>query len=446
MMLQCKGRSGDRLLAGLAVGLLVVAGAEATADPDTGIDARARSEVVSGLAELIESEYVDLEVGRRVATQLKERLEAGDFEPYETARGLASALTQVLQPTDRHFFVDWQPPGSDTPPPGSHSEEAQAQWLALSRLQNFGFRRVEILPGNVGYLDLRFFDDVAHAAETAIAAMNLLANADAVIVDLRQNGGGEPNMVQLLVSYFLKGGVHYNSLCWRKGDRLDQLWTLPHVQGRRLLDTPLFVLTSARTGSAAEGFGYALQAQGRATLVGQPTAGAAHPGEGFPIGRGFSVFISTGKAVNPVTGTSWEGTGVKPDVEVPTPHALAVAHGAALRRLLPDAAPEARMGLEWALEAVDLQVAPIELTASDLEPYAGTYGDRKIRLESDHLTYQRATRAVYPMAPLGDDRFLVLGLDDFRLEFVREDTGRISHLHDKWSDGHVEANLRQVVQ
>ena len=146
--------------------------------------------------------------------------------------------------------------------------------------------------------------------------MGFLANVDALIIDLRQNGGGSPSMIQLLSSYFFEEPTHLNSFERRGQEQIDQFWTLPHVPGKKLLDVPLFVLTSPSTFSAAEEFTYNMKNLGRATIIGQTTGGGAHPGGTHAVGGLISVFVPDGRAINPITGTNWEGTGIAPHVPV----------------------------------------------------------------------------------------------------------------------------------
>jgi hypothetical protein len=167
--------------------------------------------------------------------------------------------------------------------------------------------------------------------------MHLLENTDAVIIDLRRNGGGDPHTVQLLCSYFFDKPTHLNSLYWRDGDRTEEFWTLADLPGQRMADVPLFVLTSNYTFSGAEEFTYNMQTRKRATIVGETTGGGANPGGMVPVGERFGIFIPTGRAINPVTKTNWEGTGITPDVAVGAADALdtaiTLAHAAAeLRR------------------------------------------------------------------------------------------------------------------
>jgi len=146
--------------------------------------------------------------------------------------------------------------------------------------------------------------------------MHFMAKADAIIIDLRSNQGGDPTMVQLISSYFFDERTHLNSFQMRDTSEIDQKWTLPHVPGPKLTDTPLFILTGWYTYSAAEEFAYNMQALERATLIGSTTGGAAHPTHNYRINDNFAVSIPFGRAVNPVTGTNWEGVGVEPDIDI----------------------------------------------------------------------------------------------------------------------------------
>lgn len=201
--------------------------------------------------------------------------------------------------------------------------------------QNCAFEKVDILPGNLGYIKFNAFFDPDVCAPTVVAAMGFVAHTDALIFDLRDNGGGEPAMVSFIASYLFDKPTHLNDLYTRKGNTTRQYWTAAYVPGTVMPKQPVFVLTSKQTFSGAEEFSYDLKTQKRATLIGETTGGGAHPVSGHLVGDYFDVGVPWGTAVNPITKTSWEGTGVEPDVKVAADDALKVAEQMALSKTAP---------------------------------------------------------------------------------------------------------------
>jgi len=210
-----------------------------------------------------------------------------------------------------------------------------AAWREQQRLANYGIARVERLDGNVGYLDLRAVTGAGIGGRAIAAAMELVSQTHALVVDLRDNRGGSPDGVIFWTSYFFPDGdTHLNSIYDGATGRTRQYWSLAWVPGPRYLDRPVYVLTSDLTFSGGEEFCYNLKAQRRATLIGETTRGGAHPTEVFPITPTFEVTVPIARSVNPVTGGNWEGTGVEPDVAVPAAEAFDVAYREALRHVL----------------------------------------------------------------------------------------------------------------
>jgi len=408
------------------------------------LDAKTRARVSTRIIGLLQDNYVEPETAARISRVIRAQSKVGGLAQ-QNPGDFAGALSSILSRFDRHFNVSWSPVTESTAVDRHDSPEAKAVWREASRLQNYGFQSADILPGNIGYLDLRIFENPDAAGPTATAAMALLANADAMIVDLRENGGGEPEMVQLLCSYFFgPDPVHLNSLYWRRTGRTDEFWTLAEIPGKRIPDIPLYVLTSARTGSAAEEFAYNLQALKRALIIGRTTAGAANPGDYFDVGDGFSIFISTGKAINPVTGTNWEGRGVVPDVDIASDAALEEAQLRALQQLdSTNTNPTRQRVLKWAREDLELRRNPYIVSQADLNEFAGDYGNRRIRMDNGRLTYQREKRPVRIMVPVGPNLFLLDGVAGFRTRFETDDKGEIQRMVDMWVIGHEEVMSRE---
>jgi C-terminal processing protease CtpA/Prc len=295
-----------------------------------------------------------------MAAAIRARVRAGDYDAITNGADFAAALTRDLQGVhaDGHLAVHFSAdPLSERAHPASQNPESIERQRRMAQSVNFGFERVDRLPGNVGYIELNGFADPQDAAQTAIAAMNLVGHTDALIIDLRYNGGGVPGIGQLISSYLFSGrSVHLHTIHWRENDRVEQFWTFPHVPGPRYVGKPVYILTSRSTASAPESFAYSLQALERATIVGEQTAGAANPGRSFLINQHFSAFIPVGRAANPITGSNWEGAGITPDITAPASTALQVAHVAALRQLREAAtSPQQRRQLDEAIREVEAQ-------------------------------------------------------------------------------------------
>ncbi len=313
---------------------------------DMSIDSKSREAVVEGIIKELKAVYVFSETAARIETDLRNRLSKNEYDDIKSAKKLAGLLTDQLQAVskDKHLRVFYSlepfpelPKPTDAPPDAAKLNEMRERMREHRRTSNFGFEKVDRLEGNVGYLDLRMFAPAEIGGETAAAAMNFLANTDALIIDLRQNGGGGPTMVALLCSYlFGPEPVHLNDTYLRREDRTHQWWTISYLPGKRYEGKPVYILTSKHTFSAAEEFAYNLKALKRATIVGETTGGGAHPGGMRRLHDHFAMFVPASRAINPITKTNWEGTGVTPDIPVAADRALSTAHLAALRPIAAD--------------------------------------------------------------------------------------------------------------
>jgi hypothetical protein len=307
-------------------------------DASTSVDITTRRQVVEQIADLVETRYVFPDTARAMADILRQGLAIGLYDDLDDPTLFCERVSADMYAIshDKHLKLRYREiPRADA------SSEAGADPLAEAideaQRENYGFHKVERMPGNIGYLDVRTFWEAGFpgAAEMASAAMILLANTDALIVDLRTHEGGANTMVTLLSSYlFGPTPVHLNSFYEREGDKTTQFWTFPHVQGKRTPDKPVYVLVSESTFSAAEEFAYNLKNLKRATIVGETTGGGANPGAFHNLTPHFRIFVPDGRAVNPISGTNWEGVGVKPDVAVPQAEALDRAYRLALETVL----------------------------------------------------------------------------------------------------------------
>jgi hypothetical protein len=308
------------------------------ADSAAAVDAATRGQVIDGVIRRIQEGYIYPEKARQMALAVRRNASRGSYNGITRATALAEQLTRDLQGVsrDRHIRVAYDSRGvRDEVPDAEPTPAERREQAVFGRRVNWGLERAQRLDGNVGYLEIRSFNfDAESVDSTLAAAMNFLAGTDALIIDVRRNGGGDPNLVAAVCSYLLPAGTLVNKFYWRPQNRWDEFRT-KRPTGRHYGSTrPVYVLTSENTFSGAEEFAYDMQTQKRGQIVGDTTGGGAHPGGFRKVTEHFGVWVPSGRAVNPVTNTNWEGTGVLPDLPTSADDALRTAHLHALRGIL----------------------------------------------------------------------------------------------------------------
>lgn len=426
---------------------VVQTNAQNSAPADRTIDDQMKVEIIDSVSHALNTTYIFPDVAAKIEKRLRDQYKKKSYAEFVRMDGFLQALTEDIRSinNDRHLWVEYLPDeriallDSDT-----NGAAAAAEDLRQSRQRNFGFRELRILPGNVGYLKLNSFSDFNEAGVVAVGAMNYLSNTNAIIFDLRDNGGGSTKMIQLLTSYFFNEPTHLNSFYIRRTDTIEQFWTQGHVSGPRLTSVDVYILTSEFTFSAAEEFSYNFKNLKRGTIVGDTTGGGAHPNE-FVHWRNLHVTMSIpfGKAINPITGTNWEGTGVIPDIPCPTNMALDVAHQDALKKILARTTDErAQFDLEWAITGLEDKINPRQVDVSRLAHYAGAYGPRSIKFEDGQLFYRRGENPWASLAPMTDKLFRLEGVDYFRLEIVTGSDGKPTELVGHYDNGTTDKSER----
>jgi len=414
---------------------------------DKNINAQTQLEVIDSVSQALNQVYVFPEVAKKMEKYLREQYKNKKYKDITSLDQFTQKLTEDLQEIshDKHLWVGFASDEMLARFRGDTlTDEAKQLELEERRRDNFCFKEVKILEGNVGYLDFRCFSDAADAGFTAIATMNFLAYADAVIFDLRQNGGGSPSMIQLITSYLLKEPTHLNSFYVRKTDSINQFWTQAYVEGPRLTDVDVYVLTSSYTFSGAEEFTYNLKNLKRATIIGETTGGGAHPND-IKAFHNLNVGMSLpfGRAINPITGTNWEGVGITPDIQVPQEKALQTAHKEALKKLLGKTTDETRKkSFTWSMETLDALLNPAKVDIGLMNKYAGKYGPRMITLEDGELYYQREGRPKYKMIPMSQDTFMFDEVRYFRLKFVSDSSGRVTEVVGLYDNSRTDSSPR----
>lgn len=332
--------------------------------PDLTIDAATRTKVIDAILKRLNDSYVFPEIAKKMDQSIHERLNKKEYDQITSSKEFATKLTNDLQEVshDKHLRVRYSneviPERGPQREPTAEEREQRKRDLTW---MNHGFSKVERLPGNIGYIEFFNFMDEELGADTVAAAMNFINGTQALIIDMRKNGGGNPAMVALVCSYlFGPEPVHLNDLYWREGNRTDEFWTRKEVSGKRYLNKDVYVLTSKRTFSGAEEFTYNLKNLKRATIVGETTGGGAHPGGMFRLNEHFGAFIPTGRAISPITKTNWEGTGVTPDVNVPADQALLTARLMVLKKQLPNLNGDLKQMTQEEIDRLEKELAGLK--------------------------------------------------------------------------------------
>jgi len=333
----------------LSLLILVVCGAVAAVsalrpDPEPVLDRAMRARTIDTLATKLNEHYVFPAKAKQLAASLQQRQLEGKYDGIDNGYRLASQLTADLHGVtkDLHMKVGYHPmlalPDDDQPAPASRAQWEQRtnffERLMQRRAAAREVKHVGRLGDNVGYVKITSFPDAYLMPETYAATMDELADTHGLIMDLRGNRGGDPLAVVLLVSYFVDGRTRLNDIWERDTGHTVQHYTEEKLDGRRYGGKkPVVILVDAGTGSAGEDFTYTMQALKRATVVGEPTWGGAHPTETYPLGGHFYASIPNQRSISPITGSNWEGTGVTPDVETTRDRTLAVAKDLMRRQL-----------------------------------------------------------------------------------------------------------------
>ncbi|MBN2171949.1 MAG: S41 family peptidase [Candidatus Krumholzibacteriota bacterium] len=414
------------------------------------IDAATRAAIVDSVTAAIDSIYVLEEPARRIVAGLRQNLADGAYDNLADPAAFARRLHEDAQAInhDGHFGIGAMRPLDPAVAAAQQDEDpadAERQ-RRVRRVNNYSFRKAEILPGGVGYLRFDGFLHGDDAFAAAAAAMNFISNCDAVILDLRYNGGGSASMIRFICGYLFPEETHLINWDIRAEKKTVQSYSADYVPGRRLTEQPLYILTSGNTFSAAEEFTFDLKNLERATVVGETTGGGGHTVAGYVFdfdGFRIGIRIPYGRAYNPENNEGWEGVGITPHIAVPVEQALDAAHADALRTLIEaEQDAEYRFRLEWAAQDIESRLNTGEISKREMRKLVGRYGPRRVFIDDDALWYQREDGEPHRLARMGDNLFRVGDLDWFRISFERDGSGRAVRIVGHYNDGRTDGNDR----
>lgn len=401
----------------------------AFASPPDRLSQQDRNSALQAIRTNFQELYVFPDMRPKIVDRLNQSQQSGRYDtedPVVFADRVTEDLGSVAH--DRHLSlrVDAAAYAAASAPPKSDAGEDAFLHRQAVR-DHHGLVEMKILPGNIRYLKIDGFEWINDETGTVYDdAMRFLKDGDAIVIDLRNNGGGSHGAVRYLVSHFLDGDTL--ELTFNQGSEIpSQSRILEHLPAGRLKDKPLYVLINGQTASAAEAFAYDVQQFKLGELVGEKTAGAANNNKLLPVAPHFILSVSYGRPVHAVSNTNWEGAGIAPDVDTPSAQALDIAQMRALTRLVQNAkAPPEQLGeYAWAKVGVDARLHPVALSPSRLSTMTGRYvkaeakqGAIQVTLHDGALWMTRPNHPEVRLSPLTDETFAVEGYDMLRVRFT----------------------------
>lgn len=389
--------------------------------------------LVDSLSRKLDKNYIFPEKSLLMGNYLKQQLKKGAYKKITSPEDLARRLESDIQSVhhDGHLHVSFNPDHAAEllrPMPAERPRGVDSAELRHARADNFGFRKAEILNGNIGYVQFDAFAGFVDEAMPVLAsAFGFVSNTDAIILDLRTNGGGSPWMVARIASFFVQEKTRLNDIYERERDTTVAFYAEPVLAKNMKLTQPLYILTGRQTFSAAEDFTYAMQVNKRALIVGDTTGGGAHPTRPFPIGQGFVASIPFARSINHITKTDWEGTGVRPDIAVHADNALQEAQLHILNLRLEHAKSDGeKLMIRWAMNYLKAHDYNSHSDASRFNSYCGQYQDFNISMKDNKLYCVGRFGRKFYLKPIAGGLFL--GLDWLQLEFIPGTDGKISQL------------------
>ncbi len=416
-----------------------------TSQAQITLTTKVKKEVVDSLSKALVNNYVFPDTARRMSAIIQKNLASGVYDSISDPWAFAQKLTRDLRSVyrDLHMSMNYNPQVeknlSDT------SSNRNSDNSAKDKAQNFGFKKLEILQGNIGYMRFDQFCSLSEEAKTTIkSAFSFLRNSDALIIDVRTNGGGEPQTVQYICNFLFAKRTHINDLYEHRTNKTDTFWTEPMSGYTPFTTIPVYVLTSKRTFSAAEEFSYDLQCQGRAQTVGETTGGGAHPVSFQLVGHGFIAMVPYARAINPITHTNWEAVGVKPDVAVNSDTALDAALFACYGAQLAIAKDSEKIkAILWCKNMLDANLHPHDIDSATLRSYTGKYGDEIFTYKGGALYMAGRSGKTSRLIALSLTAFKAVDFDNYKVEFMKNDGGQINQLLVTYDDGYTRMDAKE---
>ncbi|MFT3823971.1 MAG: S41 family peptidase [Chitinophagaceae bacterium] len=412
------------------------------------LTAATRNALIDSIANALNSYYVFPDKAKAITGLLKEQLQRGKYDALVSATDFANKVMADIRAVynDKHLVIRFDPGLQQRILSFNTTKKADKADFEKEQRQNFYFKKLEILPLNTGYIEFTNFSDTSETArETIRAAMQFVAHTNALILDLRNNYGGNGMMAGEIAGYFFGDSIYTG----RSYNRIENKWTgqwvknKPVVTGGLVMKMPIYILTSKRTFSAAEGLAYTLQQFRKAMVVGDTTRGGAHLTRSFSVGNGFVAFIPISRSENAITKTDWEGTGVLPGTRESEENSLIAAQKMILQASLAVVTDEnERKKINWQVNYLHSRTALQAFAKADLQKFTGQFEEFSFSIEGDQLICSNLHKKDHV------DRLLTISSTMFQVdneaqvEFVLNDKGACDVIKLYWNDGWVDTISR----
>jgi len=444
--------AGRRFLLGITLSAIMMLSFTGHAEDTRDLPNKEKRILVETICSRIETFYPFEDIGQKTREGIMDKLKSGEYDEIDSAKAFSATLTADMEmfSNDKHLDLYYDPIMAAEILAREEEGDAQSgpnpSTIEHARWENFGFKELRILHGNIGYLDLRMFFAARHGGPIAIAAMDFLSGTNAVIIDLRRNGGGWDDMVTFLAGYFVD--LKEPELVALTQSTLDESYYASmisaFVPGNNLTDIPVYILISPSTASAAEAFTSIVKHLNESVvIVGQCSAGAENPVEFIALDHEFILKIPCYKKIDFGTRDGWEGRGVEPDLEVSSELALDSAHNHALEVLKQLHTGEiAQEKFQWGIDGKRAMLRPASIPETILQSYAGQYRSARMFIDNCVLHVQFGDRPSYRLLPVSSNYFVLEGRDDLRIRIMTDDNG-VTGFERIYSDGYSAIHSKE---
>jgi retinol-binding protein 3 len=417
-----------------------------TSDTKLVLTPKFLKEFIDTLTFKINYKYVLPEKATKMNKQIRDNYKNGNYDKITDPVLLADILTKDILSVhnDEHFFIEYNPKlARQLSLP--RDSVYWAEQLKIDRAKNHGFKKVEILNGNIGYLELSSFAFLNKESERiANSTFQLLSNCKAIIIDLQYGMGGQPEMVCCIAKHFLKDTTHILQSTFRNQEYIYNYYSFPDTNYEKLYNVPLYILTSYKTFSAGELFPYVMKNLNRAIIVGEQTRGGAHSGAKSNLFGDFIIALPHGKAYSEVTKSNWEGKGVIPDIKCKADLAIETAEKEIFKGFIKETQDSIELNtIKWQYDLLISKNHEPFIDSTLLKKRCGTFNYIDITFVEGQLYYEKVGKTKFPLIPMTQTKMRLRGNDSFIVEFIADINGEIKEIVTYYEDQRVERSTRK---